>query len=83
MIFKGIRSSIAKKPFIFVIFLEGGPDPLSPSGSAHGFAGGPIVALFHMLAGKSVLIIQYSFQKLLSIHSGNGHCQVLLVKLLL
>ena len=30
--FKGIRTSFAKKPYIFVIF-QGGPDP---SGSAHG-----------------------------------------------
>ena len=29
VIFKGIKTSIAKKPFIFVIF-QGGPDPLSP-----------------------------------------------------
>ena len=36
VIFQGIRTSIAKKPYIFVIF-QGGPDPLSPppSGSAH------------------------------------------------
>ena len=31
VIFQGIRTSIAKKPYIFVIFFgEGGPDPLSP-----------------------------------------------------
>ena len=29
VIFKGIQTSIAKKPFIFVIF-QGGPDTLSP-----------------------------------------------------
>ena len=38
--FKGIRTSIAKEPYIFVIFQgRGGPDPVStppPSGSAHG-----------------------------------------------
>ena len=39
MIFKGIRTSIAKKPYIFVIFQVGGgggggPNPVS--GSAHG-----------------------------------------------
>ena len=35
VIFQGIRSSNAKKPYIFVIF-QGGPDPLTPpSGSAH------------------------------------------------
>ena len=28
MIFKGIRTSIAKKPYIF-LFFQGGPDPLS------------------------------------------------------
>ena len=30
-----IRINIARKPYIFVIF-QGGPDPLPPSGSAHG-----------------------------------------------
>ena len=32
VIFQGIRTSIAKKPYIFVIFQGGGggPDPLSP-----------------------------------------------------
>ena len=40
MIFQGIRTSIAKEPYIFVIF-QGGPNPLPPppppppSGSAH------------------------------------------------
>ena len=37
--FQGIRSSIAKKFYDFVIFQVGGgggPDPLTPSGSAHG-----------------------------------------------
>ena len=29
VIFQGIRTSIAKKPYIFVIF-KGGPEPLSP-----------------------------------------------------
>ena len=33
-IFQGIRTCIARKPYIFVIF-QGGPDPLAPSGSAH------------------------------------------------
>ena len=34
--FQGIRTSIAKKPYILDIFQGGGPDPpLSPSGSAH------------------------------------------------
>ena len=28
--FKGIRTSIAKEPYIFVIYQVGGPDPLSP-----------------------------------------------------
>ena len=27
MIFQGIRTSIAKKPYIFMIFKGGGPDP--------------------------------------------------------
>ena len=31
VIFHGIQTSIAKKPFIFVIFQGVGPDPLSPS----------------------------------------------------
>ena len=37
--FQGIRTSIAKKPYDFVIF-QGGSDPLPPppSGSAHGGA---------------------------------------------
>ena len=30
----GIQTSIVKKPYIFVLF-QGGPDHLSPSGSAH------------------------------------------------
>ena len=29
VIFQGIRTSIAKEPYIFVIF-QGGPDPMSP-----------------------------------------------------
>ena len=37
VIFNGIRTSIAKKPYIFLIF-QGGTDPLPhPSGSAHVF----------------------------------------------
>ena len=37
MIFQGIRTSIAKKAYIYVIFRGGGggPDSLPPSGSAH------------------------------------------------
>ena len=36
VIFQGIRTSIAKKPYIFVIF-QGGPDPLSsPLDPSHG-----------------------------------------------
>ena len=36
-IFQGIWTSIAKRPYIFVIFQGGGgPDPCSPSVSAHG-----------------------------------------------
>ena len=38
MIFQGILTSIAKKPYIFVI-VQGGPDLRSPSGSTHVFAG--------------------------------------------
>ena len=40
--FQVIRSCIASKPYIFVIFFQGGPDPLSPlwigtcSSTAHG-----------------------------------------------
>ena len=37
MIFKGIGTSIAKKPYIFVIFQRRGVQTLCPpSGSAHG-----------------------------------------------
>ena len=36
MIFQGIRTSIAKKTLYFCEFREGGPDPLPPSGPAHG-----------------------------------------------
>ena len=32
-----VKTEIAKKPYIFVIF-QGGPDPLTPSGSAHELA---------------------------------------------
>ena len=35
MIFQGIRTSIAKKPYIFVIFQGGVEPPVLPSGSAH------------------------------------------------
>ena len=37
LIFREIWTSIAKKPYIFVIFFQGGKDPLPPppSGSAH------------------------------------------------
>ena len=39
VVLRGIRTSIAKKPFIFVIF-QGGPDlPVPPSGSAHACPG--------------------------------------------
>ena len=34
MIFHGILTSIAKMPYIFVIF-QGGPTPVPASGSAH------------------------------------------------
>ena len=34
MIFQGIWTRTAKKPYIFVTF-QGGPDPCPPSGSAH------------------------------------------------
>ena len=36
MIFQGIRTSIAKKPYIFVIF-QGGPSPLSTHLDPHMF----------------------------------------------
>ena len=41
VIFQGIQTSIAKKPYSFVIFQRGGPDPLSPppSRSAHVYVG--------------------------------------------
>ena len=38
VIFEGLRTSIAKKPYIFLWIFRGGPDPLPPpppSGSAH------------------------------------------------
>ena len=35
MIFQGIRTSIAKKPYICVIFQGGSGPPVPPSGSAH------------------------------------------------
>ena len=35
VLFQGIRASIAMKPYIYVIFKGGGPDPYPPSGSAH------------------------------------------------
>ena len=37
---QGLQTNIAKKLYIFVIFRGGGggPDPLSPSGSAHAYA---------------------------------------------
>ena len=45
MIFQGIRTSIAKKPLIFVIFQGGGPDnPVPPSRFAH--AGYTITPVF-------------------------------------
>ena len=36
VIFQGIRTSIAKETYILRFFRGGGPDPLSPSGFAHG-----------------------------------------------
>ena len=36
VIFQGIRISLAKKPYIFVIFQGGSGPPVPPSGSAHG-----------------------------------------------
>ena len=47
MIFQVSPTSIAKRPYSFVIFQcvcvggggGGGPDPLPPSGSAHGYIG--------------------------------------------
>ena len=33
--FQGIHTRIAKKPYIFVIFLGGSGPPVPPSGSAH------------------------------------------------
>ena len=35
VIFQGIRTSIAKNPYIFVIFQGGSLPPVPPSGSAH------------------------------------------------
>ena len=35
VVFQGIRTSIAKEPYIFVIFQGGGPDPLSPHLDPH------------------------------------------------
>ena len=37
VIFQGIRTRFAKKPYVFVIFQEGSRLPVPPSGSAHGF----------------------------------------------
>ena len=52
MIFKGIRTSIAKKPYIFVIFQGGGGGsrpPVRPSGPVHAL---PIDAATSIFAGS-------------------------------
>ena len=46
--FQGIRTSIAKKPYIFVIFRVS-LDPLPPSGSAHGSV--PMPSFIRAIAG--------------------------------
>ena len=35
VIFRGIRTSMLRKPYIFVIFQRGSGPPVPPSGSAH------------------------------------------------
>ena len=66
MIFQGIWTSIAKKPYIFVIYLAfgggGGPDPLYPSWSTH---------------GSKVLILLFIHCLLWLQLSGGGLCWVL------
>ena len=42
VIFQGIRTFIARKPNIFVIF-QGGPDPLSPPLDLHMIKGFPVL----------------------------------------
>ena len=45
VIFQRIRTSIAKNPYILCSFRGGGgPDPLSPSGSAHGSSESSLIA---------------------------------------
>ena len=35
MVIQGIRTTIAKQPYVYVIFQGGGPDPLSPPLDPH------------------------------------------------
>ena len=63
MIFQGIRTSFAKKPYIFVIF-QGGLDPLSPtpSGSVHVkvnvFYDTTLISAEHKAANDVVVVIR-------------------------
>ena len=64
MIFKGIRTSIAKKPYIFVIF-QGGLDPLSTPLDPR------MVWLFtdsYILALIKIFLIPYNDRDLSNVH---------------
>ena len=60
VIFQGIQTSIAKKPYIFVIFQGGGLDPLPPhsSGSAH----------FLVLITCFYFVLFFHFQQKVHVH---------------
>ena len=66
VVFQGIRTSIAKEPYIFVIFQGGVRTPFPPSGSAHVWyvltyilstllkkTDKPIYSLFNQLSSRS------------------------------
>ena len=60
MIFQGIRTSIAKKPYSFVIFQVGGPDPCPSSGSAHELYG---IKKTITNAGSPIRMTRYKIQR--------------------
>ena len=80
--FQGIRTSIAKKNYNFVIF-QGGPNPMPPSGSAHA---DEMPLYTYQLLTSSFYLRKCSGRVLDSIPRGRGfelhqrHCVVSLSK---
>ena len=66
--FQGIRTSIARTPYTFVIF-QGGPDPLPPSGSAHHSAMNILLIMLIMYMKYAIFVkcLLYFFSNILVI----------------